>query len=157
MKFSEYTDTERIEDSEVREIFRTLRELSEEVYSNLGAGFTEDMYQRALQIEMREKGIRFQREVSVEIFYKNVPLGFDRPDFIIRPFRSGNIILSKPIVVELKTVKKLSAKNIVQGKTYLRSLPHASDNELKQCKHCFLVNFPDTEEGSVEIILIERL
>ncbi len=157
MEFREIPLPEQVGNSEVAELFGRIVSLSNEVYSTLGEGFPEDAYQRALQIEMREHGIRFQREVYIEIFYKGVPLGFDRPDFIIRPFEKGSYRLSIPVVVELKAVKKLNDKHKTQAKTYLRSLPFASDGELKNCRHCILINFPENGQSSVEAILIERL
>ncbi len=155
MRFGEFRSALEVPDAEIASIFELMIGLSNEVYATLGEGFPEEMYQKALQVEMREKNLRFQREVNIEIFYKNVPLGFDRPDFIIRPFENGTYTLSKPVVVELKAVKKLGDKHKTQAKTYLRSLPHASDGELKECRHCILINFPDNGSDSVEAILIE--
>jgi len=144
------------EDTSLRELLLLLGELSRKVYEELGSGFPEEIYQKALMVEMREAGIRFQREVNIEIYYKGIPLGFDRPDFVIRPFSNGRISVSKPVVVELKTVSKLKEDHITQGKTYLRSLPHSSDGELKECDHCILINFPKNDGKSVELILLER-
>jgi GxxExxY protein len=157
MDFREYSSPEEVADGSLSEFFKLMAGLCNEVYSALGEGFTEEMYQRALQIEMRKAGVRFQREVHIEIFYKGVPLGFDRPDFIVRPFTAGGLRLSVPVIIELKTTKKLSEKNKTQAKTYLRSIPHSSDGELKDCKHCLLINFPDMESEGVEAVLIERL
>ena len=155
MEFREVVKEEEIKREDVRDLFRELRRLAEEVYSNLGAGFPEEIYQKALQIEMRNAGIRFQREVHIEIFYKGVPLGFDRPDFIIRPFSNPKLNLSVPVIVELKTVKSLNDKHRTQVKTYLRSIPHASDEELRDCKHAILINFPDSSKSDIEMLLIE--
>lgn len=143
-------------DEELRNLFLLLTELSRKVYEELGSGFPEDIYQKALMVEMRDVGIRFQREVNIEIYYKDIPLGFDRPDFIIRPFSNGEVSVSKPIVIELKTVSKLKEEHITQGKTYLRSLIHSSDGELKECNHCILINFPKNDGEEVEIKLLER-
>jgi len=157
MDFKEFSSPSEVQSGDVAELFELLVSLANEVYSQLGEGFTEETYQRALQIEMREAGLRFQREVSIEIFYKGVPLGFDRPDFIVRPFDNGDRRLGVPVVVELKAVKKLSDKHRTQAKTYLRSLPLSSDGELKNCKHCILINFPENGQSCVEAVLIERL
>ena len=46
-----------------------LEKLANEVYVTLGDGFSEDMYQRALAFELRNKGIDYLRETNVEIFY----------------------------------------------------------------------------------------
>jgi GxxExxY protein len=157
MRFREIYPHEANSHEEVGKLFHLIVDLSREVYSNLGEGFTEETYQRALQIEMRREGICFQREVNIEIFYKGHPIGFDRPDFIVRPFNNGSINLSLPVVIELKAVKKLNDKHRIQAKTYLRSLPHSSDVQLKNCKHCILINFTEAEDGDLEALLVERL
>ena len=42
-----------------------------EVHKELGTGFQEVVYQRALEIEMNRAGIPFLREFEMDIFYKN--------------------------------------------------------------------------------------
>ncbi|MDR3598928.1 MAG: GxxExxY protein, partial [Desulfosporosinus sp.] len=45
-----------------------------EVHRTLGPGFLEAVYQAALAIELAEKGISFQKEVSIGINYNNFGL-----------------------------------------------------------------------------------
>ncbi|MDR3601570.1 MAG: GxxExxY protein [Desulfosporosinus sp.] len=45
-----------------------------EVHRTLGPGFLEAVYQAALAIELAEKGIPFQKEVSIGINYKGKEL-----------------------------------------------------------------------------------
>ena len=45
-----------------------------EVHSFLGNGIQEVIYQRALAWEMRQKNLNFQREISQDIYYKNLTL-----------------------------------------------------------------------------------
>jgi GxxExxY protein len=40
------------------------------VHNILGNGFQEVIYQRALEIEMKEAGLTFNREFEMPIFYK---------------------------------------------------------------------------------------
>ncbi len=150
------TELSQIEDNNLREFIMLLETLAKNVYEELGAGFPEHIYQKALALEMRNAGIRFQTEVNIEIYYKGVPLGSDRPDFMIRPFSNEKLCVNKPIVVELKVVSRLRDENIIQGQTYLISLPNSSDEELKSCSHCILINFPKNGEGNIELILLQR-
>ncbi len=41
-----------------------------EVHKNLGGGFLEVVYGDALEIEFQERGIPYQREVGLNIYYK---------------------------------------------------------------------------------------
>lgn len=46
-----------------------------EVHKNLKAGFNERIYQEALQEEMGQRGIKFEREKAINVLYKNMPIG----------------------------------------------------------------------------------
>ena len=51
------------------------------VHAALGNGFQEVIYQRALEIELQETGLKFAREVSMPIYYKEKCIGERRVDF----------------------------------------------------------------------------
>ena len=40
------------------------------VHASLGNGFQEVIYQRALEIEMDDSGLKFSRELSMPVYYK---------------------------------------------------------------------------------------
>ncbi len=54
-----------------------------EVHNQLGPGFTENIYEEALAVELSERGIPFERQKSIQIFYKNNSVGNYRLDFVI--------------------------------------------------------------------------
>ncbi len=82
-----------------------------EVHRSLGNGFQESIYQRALAIELRLKGLSFAREQEIEIFYKGVNIGTRRVDFFIEG----------KIMVELKAVIQLEDVHLAQGLNYLEA------------------------------------
>ena len=51
------------------------------VHSTIGNGFQEIIYQRALAIEMAEQGLTFQRELKMQIYYRDQEIGTRRFDF----------------------------------------------------------------------------
>ena len=51
------------------------------VHSALGNGFQEVIYQRALEIEMKDQDIGFSREYEMPIYYKQEQIGTRRVDF----------------------------------------------------------------------------
>ena len=53
------------------------------VHSTLGNGFQEVIYQRALAIEMRLEGLDFQREMEIQIYYREILIGTRRVDFFV--------------------------------------------------------------------------
>jgi len=81
------------------------------VHSVLGNGFQEVIYQRALAIEMRRKGLTFSREHEMEIFYKDESVGTRRVDFFVE----GKIML------ELKALLQLEDVHLAQAINYLEA------------------------------------
>lgn len=81
------------------------------VHSALGNGFQEVIYQRALEMEMYDNGIKFGREISIPVHYKNRQIGERRVDFLVE-----NIIC-----VELKALVNLEKVHLAQAKNYLEA------------------------------------
>ena len=79
------------------------------VHRNLGPGFQEVIYQRALAIEMQQAGIDFGREVDQTIYYRGVEIGSRRADFIV----------GDRVVVELKALTALQDVHLAQVKNYV--------------------------------------
>ena len=68
------------------------------VHRELGSGFTEKVYQAALEIEFQERGIPYEREVPLHAIYHQIEL---KSEFI------PDFICYNRIVVEIKAVKEL--------------------------------------------------
>ena len=81
------------------------------VHSELGNGFQEVIYQRALEIEMQENGIEFSREYEMPVYYKNQQIGTRRVDFLVE----GSIS------VELKAIIQLEDVHLAQAINYLEA------------------------------------
>jgi GxxExxY protein len=84
-----------------------------EVHSFLGNGFQEVIYQRALAHELSLKGLSFQREVSVDIFYKDLPKAIGR--------RRADFIVEEKVLVEIKAVVELEDVHWAQILNYLKA------------------------------------
>jgi len=81
------------------------------VHSALGNGFQEVIYQRALEIEMADEGISFNREYEMPIYYKQIHIGTRRADFLVEG----------TVSVELKAVTKLEDVHLAQAINYLEA------------------------------------
>ncbi len=82
-----------------------------EVHKQLGNGFQEVIYQRALEIEMRAAGLEFAREMEMPIYYKGIQIGTRRVDFFVE----GKVML------ELKALIKLEDVHLAQAMNYLEA------------------------------------
>ncbi len=120
-----------------------VKELGEEVRTQLGCGFNETIYQNALAIEFRNLGIEYLKEVNIEIFYKGESVGVDRPDFVITRIDD----CKDPILLELKAVDNLTDNHRAQLKSYCTSLPRNTNPVLKDFAGGILMAFPATDSG----------
>ena len=99
----------------------SIEKLANEVYSTLGDGFSEDIYQRALAFEFRSRGIDYLRETNVEIFYKDQMVGLGEIDFYFPAQKNKYFSLSKPVILETKYLAKLNDSARSQLRQYLMS------------------------------------
>lgn len=81
-----------------------------EVHKQLGPGFQEVVYQRALALEIEAAGRECCREVDIPIFYKDKQLDTRRVDFVV-----GDCI------VEIKAKKEIAPEDFIQTLSYLKA------------------------------------
>ncbi len=68
-----------------------------EVYNNLGFGFLEHLYVRALEAELLLRGHDVAREFSVAVLYKGYELGRQRLDLVV----DGKLVVEAKAAYEL--------------------------------------------------------
>lgn len=98
-----------------------------EVHRELGPGFEEVIYQRALARELPAHGLEFSREVWLDIYYKGEKVGHKRIDFII-----------DQVMVEIKAKAELEPVDFVQTLSYLKASGY---------KVALLLNFGNSKLG----------
>ena len=97
------------------------------VYNALGAGLLESVYVAALCVELKNQGLSVEREVAVPVYYENEKLDIG--------FRL-DILVNKLVIIEVKSVERLSELHHKQVLTYLK---------ITKLKLAVLVNFNVTE------------
>lgn len=81
------------------------------VHRAFGPGLLESVYERALCMELQERGVPFERQVPIPVRYKGKELG--------EGFRA-DIIVANRLLVELKAVEESPPIHKKQVITYLR-------------------------------------
>lgn len=81
------------------------------VYNELGYGFVESVYVRALAVELFQRRMNVAREVPVTVYYKGVTVGTYRADLVV----------ADTVVVEVKAGEQTAEHDRLQLLNYLRS------------------------------------
>ena len=84
-----------------------------EVYNTLGPGLLESVYEEALCFELKQRGLKVERQLEVPILYKGTKLK--------TPLRL-DLLIENTIIVELKSVEEMKPVFAKQLLTYLRLL-----------------------------------
>ena len=82
------------------------------VYNALGHGFLEAVYQEALELEFIKRGIPYEREKELKIFYEGKEL---------RQTYKADFVCYGDIIVELKAVAHLDDSHRSQVFNYLKA------------------------------------
>jgi GxxExxY protein len=116
---AQHRDTETQRDTEMTTRF-PLRELTHqiiaaaiEVHRELGPGLLESTYEACLCEELRLRGLKWKRQLSVPIRYKNV---------MIQEAYRIDLVVEDQVVIELKSIESLAPIHEVQVLTYLKHL-----------------------------------
>ena len=83
-----------------------------EVHRELGPGFLEAVYQEALAIELRERGIQFEAQKPLRISYKGKTLNKEY---------FADLVCYGQIIVELKALDRLTGNEEAQILNYLKA------------------------------------
>lgn len=81
------------------------------VHRQLGPGFLESIYSKALCIELAARSLPFEKEKSIEVVYRGVPIRGQRIDLIV----------GGQVVVEVKAVSAIEPIHVAQLVSYLRT------------------------------------
>lgn len=82
-----------------------------EVHKNLGPGFLESIYEKALIDELSRRELKVENQKVINITYKNKKVGVHRLD----------IVVENKIVIEIKTVERFAINHKAQLTSYLKA------------------------------------
>ena len=82
------------------------------VFNQLGFGFLESVYQKAMIIELSKNGLKYEVEKPLKVYYDNQVVG----DFYV------DLLIDDTVIVELKSVENITKQHEVQLVNYLNGL-----------------------------------
>lgn len=105
-----------------------------EVYNELGPGFLEIVYKDALELEFKNSGIPFHRELRYEVNYKGQ---------VLNHYFVADFVVYEKIILEIKCIPSITDHCTAQALNYLK----VSGNQL-----ALVVNFGEGKLNSKRVI-----
>jgi len=82
-----------------------------EVHNQLGRGFLEKVYENAMLVELRSRGIAAGAQVLIPVSYKGVVVG----DYV------ADLIIERSLICEIKAISELATEHEAQIINYLKA------------------------------------
>ena len=89
----------------------TILRICFDVLNELGSGFLESVYQKALAVALRQSGLQVQEQVPLKVLFRGQTVG----DFY------ADIVVEGQVVLELKSGKALHVEHEAQLINYLKA------------------------------------
>ena len=86
-------------------------EAAVKVHKSLGPGFLESIYENAVSLELKNRGINFEKQKEIKVYYDGQEIGLHRLDLVVE----------NEIIVELKTIKEFEDIHLAQLMSYLKA------------------------------------
>jgi len=138
----------------IQKVINEILDSAKVVFQDLGEGWSEAVYQKAMEIELRERGIKYEEQRVLPIYYKDkYVVGEGIPDLIILvELESGKRV---HIIIELKTDSNIKEDHKIQTQKYIKALKKSlpSENNIVYPVG-FIINFikPSKEKLDEEIM-----
>ncbi len=133
-----YFEKDIIMELEHKELTEKIIGAAIQVHQQLGPGFIESIYEKALMIEFRKRGLQVKEQQEVIVKYDDIEVGRHRLDLFVEG----------AIVIELKAIKDLEDIHFAIVKSYLKSVDK---------KHGLLLNFAKVKLEIKRVIYDEQL
>lgn len=103
----------------VNELIQIIKDCSTSVLEELGPGWKEDIFQNAMEVALRDKGIMYETQRALPITYAGHVIGEVYPDLVVWLKEDGQ---KTALVVELKSESGIKEEFQVQVERYIKEL-----------------------------------
>jgi len=114
-------------DEQVGQLIAIVKECASSIMGELGPGWQENIYQKAMETALRDKGIMYETQRILPITYAGHVIGESIPDLVVWLKNEGH---KTAVIVELKSDSAIKEEFPVQVRRYIQELrKQVRDNE----------------------------
>ena len=119
---------------EIKNLIEKVKECAKEVYQELGSGWEESKYQKAIEVALREKGIDYEEQRILPVTFRGHVVGHDIPDLIVW-LKKGRKRIA--VVIDLKSTPEIQEDHQTQVAKYIQEL----EKQLKENEEVYPIGF----------------
>lgn len=93
---------------------KILNAFLKQVYPRLGYGFLEKVYENAMVIALRQRGLQVEQQAKIDVYFEGEIVGQYFADLLVE----------NAVIVELKASKEIAKEHEAQLLNYLRATPY---------------------------------
>lgn len=134
-------------EKQITDLIKTIKDCAISVLAELGPGWKEDMYQRAMEVALRDHGIMYETQRTLPITYAGHVIGEAYPDLVVWIKNKDN---KTALIVELKSEPGIKEEFTVQAQRYIKELTKQMRGSEKLYPKALLLNFI-REQNSVKV------
>ena len=134
-------------EKQVKNLIKTIKACAVAILKELGPGWKEDIFQNAMEVALRDKGIMYETQRTLPISFSGHVIGEVYPDLVVWLKENGKKVA---LVVELKAEPGIKEEFTVQAKRYIKELRKQVKKDEKVHTTALLINFI-REQNSVKL------
>ena len=124
---------------QVEKIIKKVKKCAREIYNELGEGWPEVVYQKAMEVGLREQGITYETQRILPISFKGHIIGESKPDLVVWIKQSK--VKRLGIVIDLKWEPYFKQDHQTQIIKYIQELKKQVKNNEQVFNTGFVINF----------------
>jgi len=121
-------------EKEIENLIKEVEECANEVYQELGSGWEEKIYQKAMEVALRERGIEYEEQRALPVSFKGHIVGEGYSDLIIWLRKNEKKI---GVIIDLKATLEIQEDHRAQVARYIQELK----KQLKENEEAYPVGF----------------
>ena len=126
-------------EKDIKDLVERVKNCAGDVYKELGEGWPENIYQKAMEVALRESGITYETQRILPISFKGHVVGEGKPDLVVWLKRPNRKRLA--LVIDLKWEPYFKQEHQAQVAKYIRELKkHIKEGE-EVYETGFVINF----------------
>ena len=134
-------------ENQVKDLIKIIKTCAKTILDELGPGWKEDIFQNAMEVALRDKGIMYETQRTLPISFSGHVIGEVYPDLVVWLKNDGKKV---GLVVDLKAEAGIKEEFTVQAKRYIKELKKQVRGGESIYPKALLINFI-REQNSVKL------